>query len=474
MSDVETVVVDRLNDLRTMARSSPEAASLHEIGVREVVRGPGAIHTLASVLERLGVASSSTVCLFCDTTPKSYGDGDVSDVVLHALRAHQTAMVRIAPRGPDGLVHANEATVADAVDMVRRTTPSVIVSVGSGTIVDIAKVVARELALTHVVVQTAASVNGFSDDQSVLLIKGVKRTTPSRWPDALLIDPEAVANAPLAMTRSGLGDELSLFSAGADWYLANAVGIDASFSPTIIAMMRRDIDGLLAASGEVGSGQPDAIALLASCLTAGGLAMGVAGRTAPSSGAEHLISHLLEMHAGASALASASHGSQVGAASVTAALIWARVREHLRGPGAQVSATNVATREQVLAAFERLDATGAMGEECWRVYERKATWIGQHLDDIRGVVLRWPDHDAHLERLLLAPEVVASSLRRARGAVTYDDLDPVPEPEAVEWTLAHCNLMRDRFTVVDLAQLLGLWNRSDAAAVLARQRELAR
>ena len=56
----------------------------------------------------------------------------------------------------------------------------------------------------------------------------------------------------------------------------------------------------------------------------------------------------------------------------------------------------------------------------------------------------------------------------------YDDLDPVPEPEAVEWTLAHCNLMRDRFTVVDLAQLLGLWNRSDAAAVLARQRELAR
>ena len=38
------------------------------------------------------------------------------------------------------------------------------------------------------VVQTAASVNAFSDDMAVLLKAGAKRTVPSRWPDALLVD----------------------------------------------------------------------------------------------------------------------------------------------------------------------------------------------------------------------------------------------------------------------------------------------
>jgi hypothetical protein len=34
--------------------------------------------------------------------------------------------------------------------------------------------------------------------------------------------------------------------------------------------------------------------------------------------------------------------------------------------------------------------------------------------------------------------------------------------------------MRDRFTIVDFAQLLGIWDPSDIAAVLAEQNELAR
>ena len=68
--------------------------------------------------------------------------------------------------------HARAATAA------ARGRRGLILSVGSGTIADIGKVVSARLGLPHVVVQTAASVNGFSDDQSVLLVDGVKRTTP--------------------------------------------------------------------------------------------------------------------------------------------------------------------------------------------------------------------------------------------------------------------------------------------------------
>ena len=64
-----------------------------------------------------------------------------------------------------------------------------------------------------VVVQTAVSVNAFSDDMSVLVRDGVKRTTPSRWPDALVIDLDVIADAPPAMNRAGFGELASMFTA---------------------------------------------------------------------------------------------------------------------------------------------------------------------------------------------------------------------------------------------------------------------
>ena len=59
---------------------------------------------------------------------------------------------------------------------------------------DIAKAVSARLGgIPHVAVQTAASVNGFADGESVLLVDGVKRTTTTRWPDRLVADPDVLA-----------------------------------------------------------------------------------------------------------------------------------------------------------------------------------------------------------------------------------------------------------------------------------------
>ena len=87
------------------------------------------------------------------------------------------------------------------------------------------------------VVQTAASVDGFSDDVSVVLRNGVKRTIPSRWPDVLLADLPTIVEAPAAMTAAGYGDAISLYTAPADWYLASLVGLDASYHPAPVGML---------------------------------------------------------------------------------------------------------------------------------------------------------------------------------------------------------------------------------------------
>lgn len=471
MSELHSVAFDDLRDLRSVLDDVP---SLRPIGLREVVHGEGAVRELPHVLQRCGVTDGASLSVLSDDTPKRYGDGDALDVVLDALRDYRVELVVIAPKAHEDSVIADEVTVASAVDAVRERTTSALVSVGSGTITDIAKVVAAELSITHVVVQTAASVNGFSDDQSVLLINGAKRTTPSHWPDALVVDSIVVARAPLDMTRSGLGDQLSMFSAAADWYLSSAVGFDPSYSPAIVAMMRRGVDALLSDSSALGRGETSAVSALADCLTRGGVAMGAAGRTAPSSGLEHTISHLLEMRADANGERSASHGSQVGVASIVAALVWRRVSDRLTEGSVTLIETNIASRERVLVAFADLDDSGATARECWRLYERKASWIREHLRELQRLVDEWSIHSNVIDQLLSPVDVLAASLREAQAPVRFDQLDPPPTDGEVVWALRNCHLLRDRFSVIDLADLVGAWTLDHVLAVLGELQGLDR
>jgi glycerol-1-phosphate dehydrogenase [NAD(P)+] len=472
VSDFNLVVVDDLRNVRALIDAAPEG--LKQIGLREVVTGRDAIHTLPAILERCGVAPDARVTVLSDPTPKRYGTFDVLDVVLKTLSVLLVDVVYVEPEEGISTVVANAKTISAAVEAVSQRAPGALVSLGSGTLVDIGKVVAQKLSVPHFVIQTAASVNGFADDQSVLLIDGVKRTTSSQWPTVLIIDPWVVAEAPSAMTRAGLGDELSMFTAGADWYLSNAVGFDSSYSAMITSLMREGVDELLARSADVGRGDQRAVGMLASLLTVSGIAMGIAGRTAPSSGAEHLVSHLLEMDADAFALPCASHGSQVGVASVLASIVWQRVRDHLQRASVSLTVEHLATREDVLAAFYELDPSGATGEECWRDYERKATWIRGHQSEIAAALDAWPEHNEAIEQLLVPTEVLVSTLRRAQAPITFGQLDPAPKPDVVNWAVANAHRMRERFTVFDLAELLGLWGQNDVTDVLAEHQGLTR
>lgn len=462
-----TVEVDDLAEIRSALSRAPDAELLFPIGLREVTTGGGGVATIHEVLERLDVARGAQVAVLTDDTPKQGAHGAVIDELCSIAETRQAVTTIVLHPRPGDIVHADEATIAGALERLRAESPVALVTVGSGTIADIGKVLAAKLDLPHVVVQSAASVNGYADDQSVLLLKGVKRTTPSRWPDALVVDPDVVSRAPAQMTRAGLGDQLSMFTAAADWYLASAVGFDTSYSDTAVRLLRDAADGLLDRAAAIGAGDPDAIEHLARALTAGGLAMGIAGRTAPSSGSEHAISHLLEMHAASRQEISASHGSQVGVGSVVAARLWARVRSILRsGPVVVSSLDEERMHGRVEAAFDRLDDTGATAEECWTAYRRKLQWINDNLDSIQSVCDAWAHHDRVLADLLQTPAATASALDLAGAPSTFRDLEPVPTSETVRWAVGHAHLQRDRFGVIDLAEVLGLWDADEVDALI--------
>jgi len=478
-----------LAGLRETLAAAPDAGRLRPLGLGELIEGYGALDRLADAvaaqaaatsrrIPRLSGAESSyegrpgagVVVLAADTAMLAAGGRDLRSVIEAQLGArHEVRWVSLGAG-----VHADEATVAAAAEAVAGA--GCVVTAGSGTVTDIGKA-AAPAGTPLVAVQTATSVNGYADPLSVLLRDGVKRTTKTRWPDTLLIDPAVLAGAPAGLNRAGAGDMMAMFTAPADWYLASVLhagpdappGADPPYHPAVTALTRPHGARLLELAA--GLADPSSLAELARILTLSGIAMGVAGATAPASGMEHAISHLLEMAADARREPASFHGTQVGVASVVAAATWARVRRRIAAGALDRPARLPdpdAARDAIGRAFAGIDPTGAMAAECFRDYARKLSWISAGgADPLAGLRRSWAGHETVLDSLLAGPDEVAAGLRAAGLPVSFGELaEPVSEARA-RWAVAGCALMRQRFGVADLAMLTGGWDNAAVDEVMA-------
>ena len=456
-----------LNGLRRRLSADESTGRRHPIGLGTVRIASDALrHLVDDVAE---VRRDGDVAIVVDETPiRRYGN-DLKAAVEAALSKRFPTRT-VVLRAPDGQLHADADALAQADAGIAGA--GCVVSVGSGTVTDVAKDASlRAGGIPFVVVQTAVSVNAFSDDMAVLLRDGVKRTVPSRWPDALLVDLEVIADAPPAMNRAGFGELCSMFTAPADWYLASAVGVDDGYDPGVVALFRDGAEGLLEGATRFAANDPDMLAELAGRMTLTGIAMGVAGRTAPLSGTEHLFSHLLVMAAGLAGRPLAFHGAQVGVACVLAATIWADTLDRFDPVVLTSDAAfpdHSVVEERVRAAFDPLDTSGRMADECWRdVGNKLARWHAARTS-VEAFAADWDRHRTALRALVATPVALAGALSQAKAPARIADLEP-PAPEAtVRWALRALPLMRDRFTVADLRFFAGDWADATVDALLAR------
>jgi glycerol-1-phosphate dehydrogenase [NAD(P)+] len=423
--------------------------------------GPGALDGLPALVDSLmPERAARPVAVLTDSVVKLRAGREL----LPLVRSLVGPDVRMVALGA-ARVHADEVTIARVVDGVRGAAG--LVTVGSGTLADIGKAASDALSgLPHVVVQTATSVNGFTDDQSVLLVKGVKRTTHTRWPDGVMADAEVLLGAPPALNLAGVGDLAAMFTAPADWQLAHALGMADSYSASVVEMVRVHGHEVLAAAGRLAH-DPAAVSTLAEVLALSGIAMGVAGTTAPASGMEHTISHLIEMAMNRRGLEAAYHGATVGVTSIIAATLWSKVRARLEA-GARPSLSFPSAdgmEERVRNAFAALDPSGEMGEECWRLYARKLQRWTENRERLESA--DWQSIAAEAGRHLIEPSELAVALGSGGAPVHLSQLDPPVEAELARWAVANCHLMRDRFTVVDLAFFMGMWEAEAVDEVLS-------
>jgi len=318
--------------------------------------------------------------------------------------------------------------------------PDLIVPVGSGVISDMGKWLALERGLPYVSFATAASMNGYASANIAPTIRGVKSLVYARPPVAVLSSPTVLRDAPYEMTAAGLGDVLAKSVSAADWYLnrllfgdfycERAVGLIADIEPMYLDHPER-----------LPERSDEAVEALFYALLLTGVAMTMADTSAPSSGGEHLISHSLDMMSSVDGADHDLHGRQVGVGTILASELYRRVlateSPRLTEPVGEVDRPFWGPLAGVVAEqyAQKLDRLAQAREKL----SRPGAW-----DRLREA----------LSPRVRPPQTVRECLRRAGGAFRAEQLGC--GRDRLLAALLHAHEIRSRFTVLDLARLVGV------------------
>ncbi len=473
--DLDLSDLNRLDRIRDALSRNDPRHQFTALGMDRLTISDDAVEGLVAAverqLERAGrpAAAETRVRVVADTVAILRDGRNLKDDVFARL-AERFDAVRVTLDDGHPVLHADEAMQDRAAEACAGA--DCIVSVGGGTITDIAKIAAmRNGVPVHVVVQTAASVDGFTDNFSVVLQKGVKRTLLTRWPDAVLTDGRVVAGAPHALSAAGLGEMLSMFVAPGDWLLASSVGLDESYTPVLIEMLSVCGAGIEDWAVGVGRGEVDGLRRLACGLAMRGIVTGVGGTSASLSGMEHLVSHMLDMHNAETGQPTGLHGAQVGVASVIAAAAWEHFCDRMEAEPidpARLFGDAETWEARVRAAFVGLDGTGRLGDQCWGHYRLKLAKWHANRPAVERFFADWHEIRHARDAMVLEAGTIASCLADGRAPKRARELEPAPSERLIRWAAANCQFMRERFTIADLLAFAGWWEDEDVTAVFER------
>ena len=186
----------------------------------------------------------------------------------------------------------------------------IIISIGSGVINDISKIIAYQTNTPYVIVASAAFMDGYAAGSSSMAIDGVKVTVPAKSPDVIIGDINILSGAPIHMAKAGLGDMLAKYVSICEWRLSNLINGEyyceevAEFTRQSLRACVNGAKGLLDRNGE-------SMKMLFEGLINCGKAMDYAGCSRPGGGVEHYFSHIWDMRGLDFGTPTSSHGMQV-------------------------------------------------------------------------------------------------------------------------------------------------------------------
>jgi glycerol-1-phosphate dehydrogenase [NAD(P)+] len=320
--------------------------------------------------------------------------------------------------------------------------PDVVIAVGSGVINDLCKWSSFDLNIPYVAVATAASMNGYSAMNVAAQIAGLKVVIEARPPVAVIAEPNVIENAPPDMTAAGFGDTIAKPQSNADWVMNNFL-FEEYYCPFCAELLTSLEDLYLKRPDDLKHNKSEAVRGLFEALFWTGVAMTLVGTSTPASGAEHLLSHTLDMIANLRAERHDLHGRQVGLGVLFSAALYERVL-NIERPG-------------FVKLPDRIDEGFWMVPEMASAVRRQYTAKRPNVDIMREKIAQketWAKLKAKLATTAKSPRVVKDWLLQAGAASCIADI--ACSRKRLKQAALHMHEIRARCTVIDLAWLLGI------------------
>lgn len=306
---------------------------------REVVVGNDTLSLLGEICKRLEFDESALVV--CGQDTKTIAGQKVVDLL------NDTGM------DIDNLV-VNSSTLSEVNDVeerIKEFKPQVVLGVGGGTKIDVAKLSSTRQGIAFISVPTTASHDGIASP--VAAVKGLDKpySVMAQSPMAIVADTDIIIHSEYRFTASGCGDLLSKFTSVRDWELAYKVKNEyyGEYAASLALMSAR----LVAKNVDIiKPGSEEGLRLILEGLISCGVAMSIAGSSKPCSGSEHLFSHSLDLIEPNGAL----HGEQCGIGSILMAYLydidWKGIKETLKKAGAPTTAEELGVKpESIIKAL---------------------------------------------------------------------------------------------------------------------------
>ncbi len=366
----------------------------HQMPKQDIYVGANLLSNLPKYIERRGLGRRCVLVADKNTYPLA---GQAVE------RALQTAGFTVIPcvirRAHD--MDPDERAVGEVLLSIQPDT-EFLVSVGSGSITDTARVNAARTNLPFVCVGTAPSMDGYTSVIAPLLLRGVKIHRAGPCPEIIVCDTDILRTAPDAMIASGVGDVLGKYIAKADWKIGRIINGEV-YCDVCGEIVTDAINKLIDNVAEIRQKSEKGIRILIEALLLAGVTIMIVGHTRAVASVEHNIAHYWEMMQLLHGNKPPAHGASVGVATL---LVWPMftrfMAEDLSALDIDAIRKNRVSREARVAwmykAFEKEAAESIMRDNegdflPWDEQLRRVRAAQQGQQAIRDVLTELPPYE---------------------------------------------------------------------------------
>ncbi|MDR2967095.1 MAG: NAD(P)-dependent glycerol-1-phosphate dehydrogenase [Methanobacteriaceae archaeon] len=188
---------------------------------------------------------------------------------------------------------------------------SLVLGVGGGKVIDVAKMASTNAGLLFMSIPTAASHDGIASPLASIKNFNGSVSLTAQSPIGVIADTDIIRNAPFELLTSGCADIVSNYTAIKDWKLAQRLQ-NEYFSESAAALSLMTAKLIIKSADAIKKGLEGSARLVVKSLFSSGMAISIAGSSRPASGSEHKFSHALDKIAPKACL----HGEQCGVGAI--------------------------------------------------------------------------------------------------------------------------------------------------------------